>query len=460
MGRRSAVAGTVAHGSPRTASPGDVSGSPGRCRRARCGRGPSRHRPRRRRATGPERKAKASAGRSSCASCGHDAGRRQASSGAHGRRRGGGRARDRRHRAARPASQAWPVRRSQATTQSWRARRSGGRPWSSSAIEGSRSRTCARGRTRGTRRARRGTAARRAGTSGSGPAGPTSRRATANGSGPAAGVSSTATGPRSGRSSARSGPVGRSRAARGPGRSRKASAASIGAHRRRSRSGSRRRRSGAVGEPGGFGPTGITRGMIRPGAAAGHGRAPASADARPLPSTDASTRPRYPASGSGTPGPLNAITDVAGVTVGHTTLISGDGPLVVGQGTGADRRDRRLPARRRPWREPVFAGCHRLNGNGELTGLEWVRESGLLTTPGRHHQHPQRRRRARCARRRVGRRRTDDATGRCRSSARRTTALLNDINGFHVTAPSTSTRRSRRRAAGRSRRARSVAGPA
>jgi D-aminopeptidase len=85
--------------------------------------------------------------------------------------------------------------------------------------------------------------------------------------------------------------------------------------------------------------------------------------------------------GLGTPGRHNAITDVEGVTVGHTTLVSGDGPLVVGQGPvrtgitvvcprGAERR-----------REPVYAGCHRLNGNGELTGLEWVRESGLLTTP-------------------------------------------------------------------------------
>ena len=84
--------------------------------------------------------------------------------------------------------------------------------------------------------------------------------------------------------------------------------------------------------------------------------------------------------GLGTPGPHNAITDVAGVTVGHTTLISGDGPLVVGQGpvrTGVTVVCPRGGARR----EPVFAGCHRLNGNGELTGLEWVRESGLLTTP-------------------------------------------------------------------------------
>jgi D-aminopeptidase len=85
--------------------------------------------------------------------------------------------------------------------------------------------------------------------------------------------------------------------------------------------------------------------------------------------------------GRGTPGAGNAITDVAGVTVGHTTLIRGDGPLVVGQGpvrTGVTVVCPRGAADRR---EPVFAGCHRLNGNGELTGLEWVRESGMLTTP-------------------------------------------------------------------------------
>jgi D-aminopeptidase len=72
--------------------------------------------------------------------------------------------------------------------------------------------------------------------------------------------------------------------------------------------------------------------------------------------------------GSLEPGNLNAITDVAGVSVGHTTLIEGDsvrtGVTVVV-----------------PPETPLFAGCHRLNGNGELTGLEWVRESGFLTTP-------------------------------------------------------------------------------
>ena len=85
--------------------------------------------------------------------------------------------------------------------------------------------------------------------------------------------------------------------------------------------------------------------------------------------------------GLGTPGPHNAITDVAGVTVGHTTLIRGDGPLVVGQGPVRTGVTVVCPRGADDWREPVFAGCHRLNGNGELTGLEWVRESGLLTTP-------------------------------------------------------------------------------
>jgi D-aminopeptidase len=85
--------------------------------------------------------------------------------------------------------------------------------------------------------------------------------------------------------------------------------------------------------------------------------------------------------GLGTPGPNNAITDVAGVTVGHTTLISGDGPLVVGQGPVRTGVTVVCPRGAQAIRQPVFAGCHRLNGNGELTGLEWVRESGLLTTP-------------------------------------------------------------------------------
>ncbi|MEX2010851.1 MAG: P1 family peptidase [Chloroflexota bacterium] len=85
--------------------------------------------------------------------------------------------------------------------------------------------------------------------------------------------------------------------------------------------------------------------------------------------------------GLGTPGPLNAITDVAGVRVGHTTLVSGDGPLVVGSGPVRTGVTVVAPRSGDASREPVFAGCHSLNGNGELTGLEWVRESGFLTSP-------------------------------------------------------------------------------
>jgi len=84
--------------------------------------------------------------------------------------------------------------------------------------------------------------------------------------------------------------------------------------------------------------------------------------------------------GDGTPGPLNAITDVRGVRVGHTTLIEGDGPLKVGTGPIRTGVTVILPPGS-IWEQPLFAGAHRLNGNGELTGLEWVRESGMLTSP-------------------------------------------------------------------------------
>ncbi|HYM49914.1 MAG TPA: P1 family peptidase [Candidatus Limnocylindrales bacterium] len=85
--------------------------------------------------------------------------------------------------------------------------------------------------------------------------------------------------------------------------------------------------------------------------------------------------------GRGTPGPRNAITDVTGVRVGHATLIEGEGPLHVGRGPVRTGVTVILPRPADPGAEPVFAGCHRLNGNGELTGLEWVRESGMLMTP-------------------------------------------------------------------------------
>ncbi|MEP6639176.1 MAG: P1 family peptidase [Chloroflexota bacterium] len=85
--------------------------------------------------------------------------------------------------------------------------------------------------------------------------------------------------------------------------------------------------------------------------------------------------------GLGRPGRLNAITDVPGVRVGHATIIKGDGPLVVGNGPIRTGVTVVVPRGSDDPNESVFAGCHRLNGNGELTGLEWVRESGLLTSP-------------------------------------------------------------------------------
>jgi D-aminopeptidase len=78
------------------------------------------------------------------------------------------------------------------------------------------------------------------------------------------------------------------------------------------------------------------------------------------------------------PGEHDAITDVPGVLVGHATIIEGEGPLVVGKGPVRTGVTVVVPHQDDVWTEPVFAGCHRLNGNGELTGLEWVRESGLL----------------------------------------------------------------------------------
>ena len=82
----------------------------------------------------------------------------------------------------------------------------------------------------------------------------------------------------------------------------------------------------------------------------------------------------------GTPGPLNAITDVKGVEVGHTTLISGSGKLVVGRGPVRTGVTAILP-RGKESSQPVFAGWFSLNGNGEMTGTTWVEESGFLEGP-------------------------------------------------------------------------------
>ena len=82
----------------------------------------------------------------------------------------------------------------------------------------------------------------------------------------------------------------------------------------------------------------------------------------------------------GTPGSLNAITDVAGVEVGHSTIIRGSGPRVIGEGpvrtgvTAVFPRGTDVP-------DPVFAAWFSLNGDGEMTGTTWVQDSGILEGP-------------------------------------------------------------------------------
>src|SRR5881628_3352908 len=83
----------------------------------------------------------------------------------------------------------------------------------------------------------------------------------------------------------------------------------------------------------------------------------------------------------GPPGPLNAITDVSGVTFGHTTLIFGEGRLQVGKGPVRTGVTAVLPRGKDSMTNPVFAGWWSLNGNGEMTGTTWVEESGFLEGP-------------------------------------------------------------------------------
>ncbi len=82
----------------------------------------------------------------------------------------------------------------------------------------------------------------------------------------------------------------------------------------------------------------------------------------------------------GTPGPFNAITDVKGVEVGHTTLISGSGKLKVGEGPVRTGVTAVLP-RGKNFQHAVFGGWFTLNGNGEMTGTTWLEDSGFLDGP-------------------------------------------------------------------------------
>lgn len=81
----------------------------------------------------------------------------------------------------------------------------------------------------------------------------------------------------------------------------------------------------------------------------------------------------------GKAGPLNAITDVKGVEVGHSTIISGSGKNIVGQGPVRTGVTAIFPRGKRF--NPVYANWYSLNGNGEMTGTTWVTESGFLETP-------------------------------------------------------------------------------
>jgi D-aminopeptidase len=97
----------------------------------------------------------------------------------------------------------------------------------------------------------------------------------------------------------------------------------------------------------------------------------------------AQTRPRGRDLGipfAGQTGPMNAITDVDGVAVGHVTLIEGEGKLVPGKGPIRTGVTAILPRPRGNW-DPVFAATFNQNGNGDMTGINWIKESGFLEGP-------------------------------------------------------------------------------
>jgi D-aminopeptidase len=164
--------------------------------------------------------------------------------------------------------------------------------------------------------------------------------------------------------------------------------------------------------------------------------ATASAAASPAPAPSGKPRARdLGVPFDGTPGPLNAITDVAGVTVGHTTLISGSGKLQVGQGPVRTGVTAVLPRGADSLNNPVFAGWFAQNGNGEMTGTTWVEESGFLEGPVMiTNTHSVGVVRDAVIQWRVSRG-AADATGFYWSLpvvAETWDGWLNDINGFHV----------------------------
>lgn len=133
------------------------------------------------------------------------------------------------------------------------------------------------------------------------------------------------------------------------------------------------------------------------------------------------------------PGPYDAITDVPGVRVGFTTLIEGEGPLVVGRGPIRTGVTVIFPHEGNIWREPLFAGCHRLNGNGEMTGLEWVRESGtLMSVIGLTNTHSVGVVRDALVANAIANHNRDDIFWALPVVAETYDGLLSDINGLHI----------------------------
>jgi len=97
----------------------------------------------------------------------------------------------------------------------------------------------------------------------------------------------------------------------------------------------------------------------------------------------AQTRPRGRDLGipfPGKTGPNNAITDIPGIAVGHVTLIEGEGKLIPGKGPIRTGVTAILPRPKGNW-DPVFAATFNLNGNGDMTGINWIKESGFLEGP-------------------------------------------------------------------------------
>jgi D-aminopeptidase len=137
--------------------------------------------------------------------------------------------------------------------------------------------------------------------------------------------------------------------------------------------------------------------------------------------------------GTGVPGPMNSITDVTGVRVGHCTLVDGEGALVRGRGPVRTGVTVVLPHDGGVWDSQVFAGHHRLNGNGEMTGLSWVEEGGTLMSPiGLTNTHSVGVVRDALVRLEVEQRDAGEIYWGLPVVAETWDGLLNDCNGFHV----------------------------